>query len=158
MKILHRESRLFLTNLVGTRPKNWEHFLLLLQVAHTDKSLYLLYHPETSDHMDRNDETAIDFNTSTYADNTDKKRKHPVVNDKSEEIFSTKCPACINDKPTGAYKCSECGKNVHVLAECSVSNGDREGYGEKRICTSCSNKNSVGNVISEMGHEPEPKF
>lgn len=49
------------------------------------------------------------------------------------------CQACEDgNKPTGAHKCIKCNKLVHLLAECSISCGDSEGYGEKRICISCS--------------------
>lgn len=50
------------------------------------------------------------------------------------------CIACINKHfPDGAHRCHKCGKNVHVLSGCSNSIEDEEGYGEKRICISCSN-------------------
>lgn len=80
-------------------------------------------------------------------------RKRPLDDGKSKEITLTRCPACINnDLPTGAHKCSECGKNIHVLEECSLSCGDNEGYDEKRMCLSCSKNVNVRNVISEMGY------
>lgn len=52
----------------------------------------------------------------------------------------TGCVACDNRHfPDGAHRCFKCGKNVHVLSGCSNSIQDEEGYGEKRICISCSN-------------------
>lgn len=65
--------------------------------------------------------------------------------DMSELIESietlVECAACANNNfPSGAHKCSICTKNVHVLEGCSVSCGDDEGYGERRICVSCSDK------------------
>ncbi|KAB0805433.1 hypothetical protein PPYR_02403 [Photinus pyralis] len=49
------------------------------------------------------------------------------------------CPACSNnDSPSGAHKCNKCGKNVHVLKECSIPiQGEQEGFGEKRVCVEC---------------------
>lgn len=52
---------------------------------------------------------------------------------------TNECIACKNNHaPSGAHKCITCGKNVHVLPECSVSIGDQEGHGQKRICKACS--------------------
>lgn len=67
--------------------------------------------------------------------------------DVQDEVFpknsETACVACTNnDVATGAHKCFICGKNVHVLPGCSSSIGLEEGYGEKRICTACSNDGS----------------
>lgn len=56
-----------------------------------------------------------------------------------EEISNKTCPACSNnDLPTGAHTCVQCGKNVHIFPECSVSIGESEGYGERRKCINCS--------------------
>ncbi len=50
------------------------------------------------------------------------------------------CIACMNGHlPDGAHRCHKCEKNVHILSGCSNSIDDEEGYGEKRICISCSN-------------------
>lgn len=57
--------------------------------------------------------------------------------------LTDQCPACANgDFPTGAHKCSVCSIAVHIFEQCSVDfvgDGDREGYGQKRICISCKN-------------------
>lgn len=49
------------------------------------------------------------------------------------------CPACKNnDHPSGAHKCHICKKNVHALDLCSKAiEEEDEGFGQKRICTSC---------------------
>lgn len=53
------------------------------------------------------------------------------------------CVACDNnDLPSGAHTCSMCQKKVHILPGCSVSIGEEEGFGEKRICRSCSTGSS----------------
>lgn len=49
------------------------------------------------------------------------------------------CIACTNKHfPSEAHSCYKCGKNVHLLPGCSKSIHDEEGYGERRICISCS--------------------
>lgn len=65
------------------------------------------------------------------------------------------CPACKNENwPSEAHKCIVCGKNVHILPGCSLSIGDSEGYGEKRVCLLCYSKQQQQrqNMITEMGH------
>lgn len=57
------------------------------------------------------------------------------------QIGSNVCVACANGhSPGGAHTCDNCGKNVHILAGCSLSIGGEEGFGEKRICIGCSTK------------------
>lgn len=64
-------------------------------------------------------------------------------------------------EPGGAHRCIECDKAVHILPCCSVSIGDEEGYGERRLCNACvrSRKSlrtsspilpSVSQAVSEM--------
>lgn len=74
---------------------------------------------------------------------------------KNQSIHSIACVACANnDEPTGAHKCAVCGKNVHVFPECSVTCGDAEGYGEKRICISChESENAVPKSSQEMHYK-----
>lgn len=61
--------------------------------------------------------------------------------DDDMNISSNTCVACANnDSPGGAHKCDKCGRKVHIMAGCSLSIGGEEGYGEKRICISCSKK------------------
>lgn len=63
-----------------------------------------------------------------------------IANNGSGEKQLKTCIACTNKHfPDGAHRCHKCGKNVHVLSGCSNSIDDEEGYGEKRICISCSN-------------------
>jgi len=54
------------------------------------------------------------------------------------------CMVCINGhKPTGAHICDLCKKAVHIIDGCSYSIlGEKEGFGEKRICHQCKNKSS----------------
>ncbi|XP_077259727.1 uncharacterized protein LOC143896052 [Temnothorax americanus] len=40
--------------------------------------------------------------------------------------------------PTGAHICVICQIPVHAIKECSVAYDKEEGYGQKRICVSCS--------------------
>lgn len=49
------------------------------------------------------------------------------------------CIACRSqDQPSGAHECCLCLSYVHTLPGCSVSIGDTEGYGERRICMACA--------------------
>lgn len=41
-------------------------------------------------------------------------------------------------EPGGAHRCIECDRAVHILPCCSISIGDEEGYGEKRLCNTCA--------------------
>lgn len=73
----------------------------------------------------------------------------PSAPAESEATFLTSigsCPCCARgDTPTGAHKCVSCHQPVHILEGCSISVGDEEGYGERRLCISCeklgANKN-----------------
>ena len=56
------------------------------------------------------------------------------------------CPACTRgDMPTGAHLCMVCGKAVHAcFPECSLpapGSEDSEGYGQMRVCVTCSKGN-----------------
>lgn len=65
------------------------------------------------------------------------------------------CPACKDENwPGEAHKCILCNKNVHILPGCSLSIGDSEGFGEKRVCVLCNSKQQQQqqNMIIEMGH------
>lgn len=56
-----------------------------------------------------------------------------------EQMSATNCIACLNgNAPTGAHVCVNCSKFVHIFETCSKSCGDDEGYGQKRLCLSCS--------------------
>jgi len=71
-------------------------------------------------------------------------KKEEMQNVKTAQT-ATKCPACINnDTPTGAHVCTICTTPVHALPECSIASDEEEGYGQKRVCLSCSTlKNST---------------
>ncbi|CAI6370091.1 unnamed protein product [Macrosiphum euphorbiae] len=58
--------------------------------------------------------------------------------DKCQSTLKSTCHACNNgDFPTGAHKCIECNKPIHLFG-CSISiQGTEEGYGECRICFDC---------------------
>lgn len=54
-------------------------------------------------------------------------------------------------EPGGAHRCIRCKKTVHILPCCSVSIGDEEGYGERRLCNECATnepESSATNSIS----------
>lgn len=60
-------------------------------------------------------------------------------------------------EPGGAHRCIECDRAVHILPCCSISIGDEEGYGEKRLCNACASTRkasqcpiSVSQAVSEM--------
>lgn len=62
---------------------------------------------------------------------------------------TTACPVCSNgDFPSEAHKCIVCSKNVHVISGCSVSAGEEEGYGEKRVCLECNRNSSKHTTIA----------
>lgn len=74
-----------------------------------------------------------------------KKYRSPLKDLSSElNIQNNACVACKNGHfPSGAHVCVLCGCNVHILEGCSVRiEEEDEGYGERRICISCS-KNSA---------------
>lgn len=78
-----------------------------------------------------------------------------IVVDVGPKQPSVQCPACKDENwPTGAHTCIGCGKNVHLLDGCSVSLGNSEGYGEKRMCADCENQRKIRehNKIAEMKH------
>lgn len=62
----------------------------------------------------------------------------------TESLPTSICTACANNHlPSDAHKCNICGRNVHILPGCSLSIGDEEGFGEKRICIICSTESSL---------------
>lgn len=57
------------------------------------------------------------------------------------------CIACESgDVPGGAHRCIQCSKAVHPFEGCSISCGDEEGYGEKRICVGCNDTSSLSGI------------
>lgn len=53
---------------------------------------------------------------------------------------SEQCPACSDQNlPTGAHKCTDCNKSVHLLSGCSypLPFSQEEGYGQQRLCKNC---------------------
>lgn len=136
-----------------------------------------------------NDRSDLDSSNSTYernknrtesfddrnssAENCEESVEMPDANqsatksvDSSEinkAVASNECPACQNgDTPGGAHLCIKCKKPIHALPGCSVSFGDEEGHGQKRICMACSSKlrttNSDNNILQtavEMNYKEE---
>lgn len=71
-----------------------------------------------------------------------------------EYTNSSGCVACNNNHlPSNAHTCCVCGKNVHILSGCSLSIGEKEGFGEKRICMVCST--STKSTTSSKKHHNE---
>jgi len=66
------------------------------------------------------------------------------TSDKGQSTLKSTCHACNNgDFPTGAHKCIECDKPIHLFG-CSISiPGTEEGHGERRICIDCDKIKSI---------------
>lgn len=76
--------------------------------------------------------------------------KNEIEETKSIEIIqqATKCPGCNNnDMSTSAHVCVICQIPVHAIEECSLAY-DKEGYGQKRICLSCSILKSSEEILA----------
>lgn len=57
---------------------------------------------------------------------------------------TTVTTGCRNgDEPGGAHRCIECERAVHILPCCSISIGDEEGYGERRLCNACASAKKI---------------
>lgn len=67
-----------------------------------------------------------------------------VFSHQSNITLNTPCLMCRNgDLPTGAHKCLECGKPIHLFG-CSVGiPGTEEGFGEYKICLECNKKKLI---------------
>lgn len=89
---------------------------------------------------------------------------HSEEND--EQItHNTSIDGCQNGgEPGGAHRCIDCDKAVHILSCCSISIGDEEGYGEKRLCNACARQRpstsqsqdlSTQRSISEMHYKEQ---
>lgn len=112
---------------------------------------------DTSEHAYQNNNTSIEQIVDTIEDEIIDERDvndESIIRDPCNTAIETTCIACRNnDQPSGAHKCVQCGRNVHVLDGCSVSCGDEEGYGQGRICIPCSSKqSSVSQTASEMSY------
>ncbi|XP_011312551.1 uncharacterized protein [Fopius arisanus] len=65
----------------------------------------------------------------------------PVSSDNRGNFNVEECLICAaGHLPTGGHKCEKCNLPVHIIPPCSVSIGDEEGYGEKRLCNGCNSK------------------
>lgn len=75
----------------------------------------------------------------------------PPPNEQQKNIKS--CSACTNGMvPSGAHTCAICKVAVHALEECSLSYGE-EGYGQKRICLSCSSMEDSQKILAAQETE-----
>lgn len=78
---------------------------------------------------------------------------------KSNQKNTSSCIACKRgDMPTGAHRCMTCKTAVHIFDGCSISCGDEEGYGQRRICISCAAKartTDAGTSIAKQLNEEE---
>lgn len=106
-----------------------------------------------------NDKESIEDDTQTIDVDQDDEImiNADVISDEVDLIKSviSDCPACKDKNwPSSAHTCILCGKNVHILAGCSLAIGDNEGHGEKRVCVLCHSKEQEQqqNMISELGH------
>lgn len=79
-------------------------------------------------------------------------RNKDVINvDTLQQVILKSCSACANnDIPSGAHVCIICKKAVHALQECSIGYDDEEGYGQKRICLSCSSSASSETILASQ--------
>lgn len=93
-------------------------------------------------------------------------RKNSIEESPNPSIhYSIGCQS--GGEPGGAHRCIECNKAVHILSCCSVSIGDEEGYGERRLCNACANAKKTlkpssrsknvraSQAISEMKYKEE---
>lgn len=96
----------------------------------------------------RPNESSVNESTEFVNENTEFANEDEISQPIKDQSISTPaadeqnavtCIACQNGNyPTDAHKCIKCNKLVHLFDGCSISCGDSEGYGEKRICISCS--------------------
>lgn len=83
----------------------------------------------------------------------------PVKKRRMESNTSVFCITCADGNfPTDAHKCFQCGKNIHILENCSVTLGgtDSEGYGEKRLCIACAKTDEVNDENAEFNRKDLP--
>lgn len=82
-----------------------------------------------------------------------------VQYNESQNHRTTTISGCRNGmEPGGAHQCIRCEKPVHILPCCSISIGDEEGYGERRLCNACASAPKtlettsppVSQTVSEM--------
>lgn len=93
-----------------------------------------------------------------YGDEGQGNREHAQPSERPESKKKEKttrkesCPACMNKHfPTGAHKCINCNRPVHIFETCSLPvGGEEEGFGEKRLCIRCSEEKSSGEKQKEI--------
>lgn len=93
------------------------------------------------------EEEAVQINTQRVQD-LSAYSPQMCENEIVEHPIQIECIACSNGHlPSEAHTCMDCGENVHIFPECSISIGDSEGYGEKRICMTCSRSKERQKIV-----------
>lgn len=88
---------------------------------------------------------------NTVDEENDGEKQTMGKDDESSERSTTPVIGCQNGvEPGGAHHCIECDKAVHILPCCSISIGDDEGYGEKRLCNACANARNTLQTPSQI--------
>lgn len=92
------------------------------------------------DKEDQFNRAKVNTNISRTTITNETEQESPnIIQEKIHEVESLVCSSCgleVKD----ANKCRLCGRNVHVLPTCSMSDGEEEGYGLRRICLPCTAK------------------
>jgi len=91
----------------------------------------------------------VEENSMISKDESTRINKKKEIQNVETAQTATKCPACINnDTPTGAHVCAICTTPVHALPECSIVSNEKEGYGQKHVCLSCSALKNSTEILS----------
>lgn len=104
--------------------------------SNDDNSLYM------QNDFDVNESTVETESASLHIIPVSKNIIMTSTSDKGQSTLKSTCYAYNNgDFATGAHKCIECDKPIHLFW-CSISiPGTEEGYGERRICVDCDKIN-----------------
>lgn len=82
-------------------------------------------------------------NNTVDQQNVNEKQTKEKVDESSEHSITPITGCADGGEPGGAHHCIQCDKAVHILPCCSISIGDDEGYGEKRLCNACVARNKL---------------
>jgi len=101
--------------------------------------------------------TSLDTASNEECDIKKNKRKTKNMSQDINILFQNNqpklCTACNNgDVPSGAHICILCKVAVHAIEECSLTYGE-EGYGQERICLSCSSLEGSQNILASRETE-----
>lgn len=137
--------------LEASHHKNYIKFIGGMDNDQSDKDSFNSSHEENTNRSERStDYMSPIANREESFELIDTEENAGKSADSSEiqrSVASSECPACKNgDQPSGAHLCIKCKKPIHALPGCSVSCGEEEGYGQKRICFECSNKPTICNA------------